>query len=168
MDRTLEATDHGAKMFESIPDATLPDAGKGMCCMGAAARGPGFCTCWRPVYDREQAPPQEGPPRVRDRMCRDCAFRKDSPERQGDKRYDNSGEDGIDDLVRGERSFVCHQGMRKKIALVHEPTGARVDIEIDAYAPGGNERHTCKADGTPADICAGWWAAKQRSRRDAG
>lgn len=130
-----------------------------MCCYGAAIFGPGRCTCWEPVYDIDQEEPHEGPLGLRDRMCHDCAFRQDSPERSGDGRYAHSGE--VDGLARGGGLFVCHQGMRRKVAIVH-PSGARVEIGIDAYAPGGADIHPCKSDGSPADVCAGYWAARRR------
>lgn len=42
----------------SVPTLVdLPDAGEGVCCMGAAAMGPERCTCWEPVYDLDQADP---------------------------------------------------------------------------------------------------------------
>ena len=41
----------------SAIDQGWPDAGEGMCCIGAAVYGPGHCTCWTPVYDLDQAEP---------------------------------------------------------------------------------------------------------------
>lgn len=142
-------------------DHDLPDAGERMCCYGAAEYGPGRCTCWVPEHDVEQASPQAGPQNVRDTMCNDCAFKPDSPERTGDQRYANSDEDGIDRVVAGQ--FLCHQGMRRKVAATH-PAGVRIVIEEHAYDPGGGR---CKADGSPADLCAGWHAARRRIEKEA-
>ncbi len=147
----------------SYADPTLPDAGQGQCCMGAAAMGPGRCTCWRPVHDLEQQPPRPGGPRTRTECCGDCAFRPDSPERQGDQRYQHSDEGELSDLVRSEHSFVCHDGMRRKLALVHEPTGVRLPIDVDAYDPPVIDGVAYKADGSPADLCAGLAAQRKRT-----
>ena len=135
--------------------------------MGAAARGPGHCTCWAPVLDRDVLEPQHGPPSVRKRMCGDCAFRGGSPERSGDRRYAHSGEGDIDALVASPRAlFFCHQGMARKVALRHGPTGAIHWINVDSYSANAPDGRACKADGSPADICAGFWAAKERHHAD--
>jgi len=89
-----------------------PDVGNGEqpCCMGSAVYGPERCTCWRPVFDHPQSlPMQKGPMRIRPRMCADCAFRPDSPERTGDERFAHSGDGEVDSLVN--ETFVCHQGL---------------------------------------------------------
>jgi hypothetical protein len=132
-----------------------PDVGT-PCCMGSAAMGPGHCTCWTPVYDQEQEPPQAGPMLVRSKMCADCAFRSDSPERSGDERYEHAGEDGIEETLEG--AFVCHQGMRRLLREEH-PTGAVLEAMPGAYEPGHPPR---KADGSPPDYCAGWAAARAK------
>ena len=98
-----------------LADERLPDAGEGICCMGAAVFGPGRCTCWEPVYDQAQAPAQEGPMQARARMCADCAFRPGSPEQLGDRRFAHSGEGELVDVVLGDSPFVCHQGMRRRL-----------------------------------------------------
>lgn len=141
-------------------DNDFPDVGNGEvpCCMGSAVYGPGRCTCWVPVYDLPQAPECAGPMRVRDRMCADCAFRPNSPERSGDDRYAHADEDGLEDVLR--EGFVCHQGMRRVLRYEH-PSGATHAIAIDAYSPPSRSAPT-RADGTPAEMCAGWWAEKQR------
>lgn len=142
----------------SRPD--YPDAGGGMCCMGAAARGPEHCTCWEAVYDQEQARlVQAGPMRQRKRMCSDCAFRPNSPERNGDERYAHSGEGGLDEVMSG--TFLCHAGMRRLLREVH-PSGAEIEAMPGAYAPGYPPR---KADGSPPELCAGW--AAEMKRREA-
>ena len=140
-------------------DDNLPDVGNGdvPCCMGSAVYGPGRCTCWVTEYDQPQAPQVEGPMRVRDRMCADCAFRPGSPERSGDQRYAHSDEDGLEDALRGE--FACHQGMHRRVRLVH-PSGAVLELGEMCYAP-PNPNRPARADGTPAELCAGWAAARR-------
>jgi hypothetical protein len=139
-----------------------PDAGNSEvpCCMGSAVYGPDRCTCWRPVYEPRQEPAKDGPRRIRPTMCADCAFRPDSPERTGDQRYEHSHEEALAELVHGE--FVCHQGMRRLAREVH-PSGAVAEAMPGAYEP---TSYALKADGSPADYCAGWWAAKQRAERE--
>lgn len=140
-------------------DPDLPDAGGGMCCIGSAVYGPRKCTCWTDVYDLEQAEPQDGPTQVRSAMCQDCAFRPDSPERAGTADFAHAGE--VDEIAyRKEALFLCHQGVRRRVAMVH-PSGARVELPPHAYAPGGSYDRPCKLDGTPQDICAGFWTARR-------
>lgn len=139
-----------------------PDAGEGACCMGSAARGPGHCTCWEPVYDQPQSPlVQKGPMRERRRMCHDCAFRRNSPERNGDERYQHSDEGGLDEVLGG--TFLCHTGMRRLVREEH-PSGAVLEAIPGDYRPGYPPR---KADGSPPELCAGW-AAEMRRRAKKG
>lgn len=126
-----------------------PDAGEGMCCMGAAALGPERCTCWRPIHDQPQQLLKAGPMLQRTRMCGDCAFRPDSPERAGN-------EDAVEELLEG--TFLCHKGMRRLLREVH-PSGAVLDAGPGAYEP---SNPPCKADGNPAEVCAGWVAEMKR------
>lgn len=147
-----------------LREKDYPDVGNGEapCCMGSAVYGPGACTCWTPEYEpAEQAPAQPGPMRVREKMCADCAFRSDSPERQGDERYAHSGEDGIEEVMGG--TFVCHVGMRRLVRERH-PSGAVLETMPGAYFP---PSPPCKADGSPAEYCAGW-AAEMRRRAARG
>lgn len=139
-------------------DRDYPDVGNGdaPCCMGSAARGPGNCTCWVDEYDQPQERARPGPMRERTRMCADCAFRPDSPERRGDERYDNSDEDGLERVLGG--AFLCHVGMRRLVRERH-PSGAVLEAMPGAYAPPGIP---CKADGSPAEYCAGWAAEMKR------
>jgi hypothetical protein len=139
----------------------------GTCCIGAAEYGFDRCTCWEPVYDLEQQPPiavGAGNVETRGEMCADCAFRPDSPERQGDARYSHAGEE-FEHLTH----FWCHQGMRKPIGYQH-PAGIYITADTDAYKPPlvlvDGERVPFKADGTPGDRCAGF-AAWQRHRKEA-
>lgn len=153
-----------ARLLERIKDEP--------CCYGSAEDGPSACTCWEPVYDLEQAPPAPTVAmggdmpldsydiRTRAEMCADCAFRPDSPERQGDDRYNHASDDELRELDH----FWCHQGMRKPVAYRH-PYGITLTADHDAYDPPqrtvGNIRVPFKADGTPGDRCAGFDAWKR-------
>jgi hypothetical protein len=152
----------------------FPDLGEASygCCWGTAIRGPEHCTCWEPEYDLEQLPISDADspmPMPRAEMCGDCAFRPDSPERNGDEGYENNG--GLDDLtelVDKGQPFYCHQGMRRIVRWRH-PSGAAADDHPGNYAPPmatiANAQIPFKADGTPGDICAGWWARSERQWR---
>jgi hypothetical protein len=151
----------------SLPD--LPDAGEGMCCMGAAALGPARCTCWNPVYDLEQADPDPVAvklldagvqPATQPAPCADCAYRLGSPEREGDKRY--SGDQALlERIVASGERFWCHQGMRKVTAWRH-PSGAVIPVDVDGYAPPKVGGVPWQADGQPGLVCGGW-AARRRA-----
>jgi hypothetical protein len=152
----ISSTFHGAR-------DDLPDAGEGMCCDGAAIYGPHRCTCWTPVFDLEQQPLKIGlplPP-VPVRMCEPgpdgedgCAYRPGSPERSGDESY--AGGDGeLDRLVATGTPFYCHRGIRRPVAWRH-PSGAEIPGHPGDYDPPVEGGVPYKADGTPADICAGW------------
>lgn len=134
----------------------LPDAGKCACCYGAAVYGPDRCTCWVPVYDLEQQPIQPGlpAPPVPLKMCGDCAYRPRSPERQGEAGY-SGDEDFLEDLVETGRPFYCHAGVRRVVRLRH-PAGVEIDGHPGAYEPPIHDSVPYKADGTPANLCAGW------------
>jgi hypothetical protein len=134
---------------------TSEDLGdEGICCLGAAAMG--RCTCWVPVYDREQAPVAADlqPPKPRAGCCGSCGV------------VDGLDEDlGIADAAIRGRAFYCHQGMRRAVERVH-PDGRRRDAGdhdyAETYAPAPAPRRTVplKADGTCADLCGAWakWA----------
>lgn len=157
------------------------DAGCGMslvlagdpwrCCPGAKDKGPTACTCWQPVYDLPQTdpPPEtiaalalgETEPDVRPRMCGDCAYRPDSPEKTG------TGEAQCDAATlelladTGER-FWCHDGMRKPKAWRH-PAGIRIPApDTFDYQPPIVLGVPYRADGQPALLCSGW-AARRRA-----
>lgn len=138
------------------------------CCLGAVEGGPVDCSCWEPVYDRDQQAPDLAPePGTRPAMCEDCAFRPDSPERTGDPNYSLSGEEGYGVLDLGPReTFWCHQGMRKPTAWRHATLGITVAASGDYYQPPLRERDAevvpYKADGSPGDRCAGWAAHRRR------
>lgn len=147
-------------MHVAYDDPTLADQPDTGCCYGSAIYGPGRCTCWEPVHDAEQQDPVPAEPTTRDRMCDDCAFRADSPERTGDDRYEHAGD--TDSLLDEGRTFWCHQGMRRKIARRH-PDGREIPVDVDAYHPAIVGGVAFKADGSPADRCAGWANAKARA-----
>lgn len=139
----------------------LPDTG-GVCCWGATL-DPSSCTCWAPVHDRPQEPPQlDVPTTVRDRMCPECAYRPRSPERTTDLMNDppppGSGQ-----------PFWCHHGMRTITARTH-PSGATVPAATvngtpAEYDPPIHDGRPYRADGTPARLCAGWAAVERRHEK---
>jgi hypothetical protein len=147
---------HGAGLPEG-----LPDAGEGACCYGAAEYGPDGCTCWTPVYDLEQAAPVPQDRGLRTEMCRDCAYRPGSPERQGEKGH-AADEEELMGLVASGAVFTCHQGIRRPVQWRH-PSGATVPGHPADYRPPVIDGVAFRADGTPADICAGWAALRLKA-----
>jgi len=143
----------------------MPDPVNGTCCIGSAAMGAQYCTCWEPVYDLEQQEIQPGAAAARKSMCGDCAYRPGSPERSGDERYNGDGE-FLAAIAQTGDIFWCHQGMRRTVKLRH-PSGAEVVISTDHYDPPKDAGVPFKADGTPSDICAGWSAHRARYLRHA-
>jgi hypothetical protein len=91
-------------------------------------------------------------------MCHDCAYRKDSPERNGEEGFQGDEEELFHIVATGKK-FYCHQGVRKIVKYRH-PSG----MEIDAHPADYNwrlvtkdgETFPIKADGSAADICGGW------------
>ena len=149
--------------LQPVP-VTLPDAGSGECCMEAVLDGPQACTCWKPVYRQEQEPAKAGPSNVQPRPCADCAYRGDSPERNGDDSF--SGDWGeLEDLAISGRPFYCHAGMRRKERWEH-PSGAVVEGHPGDYDPPVIDGVPRKADGSPADLCGGWHARARHWQRE--
>jgi hypothetical protein len=150
-----------------LPDFNWPDAGKGACCAGAADVGRIGCTCWEPVYD----PPAQAPIRreqdatVMPRMCADCAYKPGSLERRDDPNVVASAQ-LLDDIVITGTPFWCHNGLPRITHYVHPATGVEYHPDVDltsAYKPVIDENHRpYKADGSPADYCAGWSARMLR------
>ena len=141
----------------------MPDPVYGACCIGSAIRGPQYCTCWTAEYDLEQAGLRPGKPGRRAELCGDCAYKPGSPERLGDDRYTGDGE-FLDRIVEDGESFFCHQGIRRAVRLVH-PSGDVVELFKDPpgdYRPPIVDDIPYKADGSPADLCAGWAARRQK------
>lgn len=147
-------TDLGCRL--SGKPGALPDAGRGVCCFGAAEYGPNRCTCWTAVYDLDQLPIRPGLPlpRVPLRMCGDCAYRPHSPERRGDDTYAGD-EDLLGQLAEEGTPFYCHEGLRIPVTWRH-PSGAEVPGHPGGYDPPIQAGVPYKASGTPADLCTGW------------
>lgn len=164
---TVRALEAGGCLPAGGPygSVVLPDPEHGGCCMGSAAMGPQYCTCWEPVYDLDQQDIRPGEAAARKGMCRDCAYRKGSPERSGDERY-SGDEEFLAAIAQTGEKFWCHQGMRKVVKLRH-PSGAEVVIGTDHYDPPKDDGVPFKADGTPGDLCAGWTAHRARYLRQA-
>ncbi len=130
------------------------------CCEGAAMNGPARCTCWVPVYDLEQTDPDTTTlAGARTEPCSDCAYRPDSPERNGSAEHALSGAGELDALVVSGQPFWCHVGMRKPIAYEH-PSGIRVTARADHYDPPIIAGVPYRADGTAGQLCAGWLARR--------
>jgi hypothetical protein len=127
------------------------------CCYGSAHDGPDGCTCWVPVHDSVQAPIDDTmEPEQRTKCCGKCAYRNGSPEREAG-RHDEL----IDHVYSGDR-FYCHDGMRQVIEYRH-PDGrtAPADAPGGEFVPHVENGVAYKADGSPADICAGWGAHRK-------
>lgn len=111
-------------------------------------------TCWTPVYDlRQRRPRTDIEPVRRAKSCTDCAYRKGSPERERDE-----------DL-EGLPGFWCHQGLRRPKAWRHPDGRIRlVDLSTSPdYQPPIVAHVPYRADGRPADRCAGWYATVGRA-----
>lgn len=127
------------------------------CCMASAVRGPRACTCWTPVYDLDQAAPNlSTQPQTRASCCHDCAYRNDSPERADL----DLGEELVDIAGSADSVFACHQGMRRVVAYRH-PDGREIPAGPGDYHPPMVGQVAFRADGTPADWCAGWAAHRR-------
>lgn len=142
-----------------IDDPELPDTGGG-CCMGADVYGPGRCTCWREVYDRDQAPPVPGERVVRpEGMCSDCAYRPGSPEKNDDPEF-RAAADDLEAWAASGTPFHCHDGMRLLTNRRH-PSGAEVPGRPGGYDPPIHDGVPYRADGAPGYLCAGWDARRR-------
>ncbi len=155
---------------EPLPD--LPDLGLDVpCCEGSVFRGHRACTCWLPVYDGDQADPDETASRtVRPGgMCGDCAYRPGSPEKAGDPEHRGDA-DELEQLAETATPFHCHDGMRHVVRWVH-PSGAEVPGHPADYAPPIVGTVPYRLDGQPALLCAGWNARRRAleaaTRKDA-
>lgn len=128
------------------------------CCYGSVVYGPDRCTCWEPIYDTEQADADlSTEPTTRAKRCHDCAFRPDSPERATE-----DGREELEDIVGNlDRTFWCHQGMRKVIGYRH-PDGREkpADPDYDSYEPLKHDAIAYNADGSAGARCAGWASAR--------
>lgn len=91
-------------------------------------------------------------------MCSDCAYRPDSPERNGNSMGCNAAQ--LEQLAAEGTRFWCHDGMRKPVAWRH-PAGIRIATTSEAdgdYQPPIVEAVPYRADGQPGLLCAGWVA----------
>lgn len=133
---------------ESVP---MPDELL-WCCMGAAVYGPDHCTCWVPLFDVEQTTQlQPDAVAANVKCCHDCAYRHGSPER-----VENGGDPPS---VPVGAAFWCHQGMRRVIAWQHPlAPGLTIPAGPGDYRPAIVNGIAYRADGTVADLCAGWRA----------
>jgi hypothetical protein len=138
------------------------DPGTG-CCWGAAMGGPEDCTCWVAEYDQDQQPPR---PIVgvaeavrQPRMCGDCAYRPDSPERTLAHTALK-----LEDLPLDGSPFWCHQGIRRPVEWRH-PDGRTMPGAADDYQPPMVAGVPYQADGSPARLCAGWAVRRDRVLR---
>jgi len=149
---------HGALLWANAHPGEQPPT----CCYGSMYDAEG-CTCWRPVYDVEQAAPRplNGPQdlAVRAAPCGDCAYRKGSPERTDEWR-----EDLLLALPGKGEPFFCHDGMRRPVRWEH-PDGRTVPGDPDDWHPAMAGRIPYRADGSPGLLCAGWAA---RAAREVG
>lgn len=162
------ATNAGARLYAlahpADNDPAVPDEMLG-CCEGAAYRGLSGCTCWEPIWNVEQQPPrlpvepEQLMPRAR--LCGDCAFRKDSPERATE--YKQETLLGLAD--RGE-PFWCHDGMRRPEQWRHPASGVVIDGDTADWQPAIVHAVPFRADGRPALLCAGWAARAARARSE--
>ena len=148
----------------------FPDVTNGVpCCMGYAANGHRSCTCWEPIYNGEQLPydgaslPSEG-----SKCCYDCAYRKGSPERQGEKGY-KGDEEYLNDLPQSSDTFFCHQGARKILKWRHE-NGTEIEAHPASYRPEivtiDGESFPLRLDGSAQNVCAGFCAKRKAFFRD--
>lgn len=130
------------------------------CCWGTASGRGSDCTCWTPVFDVEQEPPQliasHHDATAAPDLCGDCAFRPGSPERATS--WERETLFGLAD--RGE-PFWCHRGMRQPVRWEH-PDGRVIDGSSDDWKPAIVDAIPYQADGTPAVLCGGW--AKRAGR----
>ena len=132
------------------------EEGEYPCCLGSMMHGPAGCHCWEPVYDLEQAEPNLSiQPATRTSCCDDCAYRNGSPERQ------EGYTEELHDIAGDGSTFACHKGMRRIVAYQH-PDGRAIVAEPGDYDPPVVGLVAFRADGTPADYCAGWAAHRDR------
>lgn len=126
----------------------------GLCCMGVATGGIDYCTCWEPIHDLDQAAGSfdtTTPLETAAKCCFDCAYRNGSPERTGDD------EDWLLGLPGERTTFFCHQGIRRVLRYRH-PSGIVLPTGPGDYDPPRGNGRVYRADGSPAEICAGFAA----------
>lgn len=133
-----------------------PDADGAGCCWGDVQNGPDGCNCWTPVFDVDQADPviptSPADIEVQARVCGDCAYRSDSPERA-----DAYTEETLLALPVEGQAFYCHEGMRRPVRWEH-PDGRTVAGSPDDWQPPMVRGVPFRIDGRPGLLCAGWAA----------
>jgi hypothetical protein len=106
-------------------------------CYGCAGMGPERCTCdtiSKAEHDEAVLVAHVHYEQRGRKACRDCAFRRGSPEMDAGK---------TEEILRSGAAFYCHQGM---------PVDARGgDAELGNYTPD---------DATRYPVCPGWVALK--------
>jgi hypothetical protein len=163
VDELLARIDHGEGSHASREWARLHPDEDLFCCDAVVYRDAASCTCWVPVFDVEQAPPEPlvsiGDLAVRaGGMCGDCAYRPGSPEREQEFMADT-----LMEFPAEGTPFFCHDGIRRPVAWVH-PDGHTLPGHPDDYQPAvGEGGYPYRADGRPALLCAGWAAIAARS-----
>lgn len=141
------------------------------CCDGVAwhgsLNGGDGCTCWEPIYDREQAELISGlEAQARATPCDTCACRSlaetlpDGSPVPWD--LENAYGDMLNNARRG-RPFYCHKGMRKLIGYRHPQLGQTHVDDPDACAePPFVDGVPYDADGRPSPLCAAWVGEARR------
>lgn len=153
-----------------VTPPNAPEIGDSTCCMGAIHDGPSACTCWVPVFNAEQQPPDEETahllaagikPSVRPGgMCGNCAYRPDSPEKTGDPNYHGDADQLEAWAANGDR-FWCHDGLLTVTEWVHEPSGTRIPATTQTYTPPQRDGVPYRTDGNAGYLCAGWDARRR-------
>lgn len=134
------------------PDPVLP------CCETSAHTDGEECTCWTSRLTVEPTDRlQEGPPVIRRTMCGDCAYRPGSREREE--------ADGDPPGYSRARPFYCHTGMARAVGYSHPDVPGEVpDVTNSDYRCYLFADRAWKANGAPAELCAGWaaWTGARR------
>lgn len=163
-------TNGGAMMWwsqnDQLPEVDWPVG----CCIGGDMFGPEWCSCWVPVFDLVQQQPGPGQlldsplkAKPQDGLCHDCAFRKNSPERQMGGPF----EDELLEMATSQTDvFMCHQGIKRPVRWVH-PDGREVEGSPADYQPLYVDGIPYQADGEPALICGGYNIRRERFLNDA-
>lgn len=159
-----------------VTPPNAPELGDSSCCYGAVQDGPSGCTCWVPVFNADQVPPDEETrallevgiePSVRPGgMCGDCAYRPDSPERSGHPDYQGSPAELERYAAMGHR-FWCHDGLLTVVEWEHQPSGTRIPAGPATYTPPIRDGVPYQASGEAGYLCAGW-SARRRALLAAG
>ena len=151
------AASAGARIYAELhPDPTTADIGTLWCCDAVAYRGLAACTCWEPVYDVDQTPPDTTTlAGAMPAKCGDCAFRPDSPERA-----DPFLAEELYSLPDRGDPFWCHDGMRQPARWRHRTVDVEVPGDPADWQPPIVHGIPYRADGHAADLCAGWLALR--------